>query len=163
MNRSEGIPHAPDSSLYADRHGRLFVPSDSGVMVLDGANRTHIDSQHGLPVEAVGPILLDSEESLWLGTFGGGLIRRLGHGEWLSWKKEDGLLHNSVWAIRGDHAGQEWVGTSGGLSIIGPDGKVVRSWTNHNGLAGDRVLAITEGPAGDFFVGTAPSRDQPLQ
>ena len=156
VNRSEGIPHAPDTGLYADRHGRLFVPSDLGVTVLDGANRTHIDLKHGLPAEAVGPILLDREESLWLGTSGGGLIRRLGHGEWLSWKKEDGLLHNSVWAIRGDRAGQEWVGTSGGLSIISPDGKVVRSWTSHNGLAGDRVLAIAEDPVGGFFVGTVP-------
>ena len=134
-----------------------FVSSDSGVIVLDRSNRTTIDRQHGLPADAMGPVLLDSGESLWLGTLGGGLIRRLGHGEWLSWKKEDGLLHNTVWAIRHDRAGQIWVGTSGGLSILGPNGRSVRSWTSHNGLAGDRVLAIAEGPAGDFFVGTDPA------
>jgi len=92
VDRSAGIPHAASSYLNADQHGRLYVSSDSGVVVLDGANRTLIDSQHGLPADAVGPVLLDREESLWLGTFGGGLTRRLGHGEWLSWKKEDGLV-----------------------------------------------------------------------
>ncbi len=156
VNRSEGIPFAPNSRLYADRHGRLFVSSDAGVVILDGVSRTHIDFQHGLPAEGVGPVLLDREESLWLGLVGGGLARRLGHGEWLSWKKEDGLLHNAVWAIQHDRGGHVWVGTSGGLSILGPDGRASHSWTSRNGLAGDRVLAIVQGPAGDFFVGTDP-------
>jgi diguanylate cyclase (GGDEF)-like protein len=154
VNRSDGIPHAPSSHLYADGHGRLYVSSDSGEVVLEGANRTLIDSQHGLPADAVGPVLLDREESLWLGTSGGGLIRRLGQGEWLSWKKEDGLVDNIIWAILVDRAGQVWVGTSSGLSILGPDGRVIRSSTSHNELAGDRVLAIVEGPGGDIFVGT---------
>jgi PAS domain S-box-containing protein len=157
VKRSEGIPNATLSRLYADRHGRLFVSSDSGVVVLDGEKRTQIDSRHGLPADAMGAILLDRDESLWLGAYGGGLIRRLGQGEWLSWQKEDGLLHNHIWAIRRDSAGQVWVGGSGGLNIFGADGKVAHSYTGHNGLAGDRVLGIAEGPNGDFFVATDPA------
>lgn len=157
VNRTSGIPHTSNNGLYADHHGRLFVSSDSGVIVMEGANRTKIDSNHGLPADAMGPILLDRQESLWLGALGGGLIRRLGHGEWLSWKKEDGLLHNTIWAIRRDRIGQVWVGTSGGLSILGANGRVVHAWTSHTGLAGDRVLTIVEGPGGDFFVGTDPA------
>jgi diguanylate cyclase (GGDEF)-like protein len=156
VDRSAGIPHAPDSRLYADAHGRLYVSSDSGVVILDGANRTLIDSRHGLPEDAVGPVLLDREESLWIGTFGGGLARRLGHGDWLSWKKEDGLVHNAIWAILRDHAGRAWVGTSGGLTVLGPDDKPQQSWTTRSGLSGDRVLTLAEGPAGDVFGGTDP-------
>jgi PAS domain S-box-containing protein len=156
VNRSSGIPNGSLIRLYADRHGRLFVSSDSGVVVLDGDKRIQIDSQHGLPADAMGAILLDREESLWLGAYGGGLIRRLGHGEWQSWQKEDGLLHNHIWAIRRDNTGQVWVGSSGGLNILGPDGRVAHSFTSHNGLAGDRVLSIAEGPNGDFFVATDP-------
>ena len=55
-DRSDGIPHAPNAHLYADRHGRLFAPSVSGVMVLDGANQTHLDSKHGLMAGAMGPV-----------------------------------------------------------------------------------------------------------
>lgn len=157
VDRSDGVPHAPDPHLYADRHGRLFVSSIAGTVVLDGLHRTIIDSRHGLPAESAEPTLIDREESLWMGTDGGGLVRRLGHGEWLSWTKSDGLLHNTVWTIRRDRAGQLWVGTNGGLSILKPDGGVVRAWTSHNGLAGDRVLSIAEGPKGDFFVGTDPA------
>ena len=157
VNRSEGIPTAAlDTHIYADRYGRVFVSSDSGVIVLNGAHRTRIDSRQGLPIDAVRPVLLDRDGSLWLGMFGGGLVRLLGHGEWRSWTKEDGLTHNTIWAVRRDRAGRVWVGASRGLSLLGPGGEVKRSWTTHDGLAGDRVTAIAEGPAGDLFVGTDP-------
>ena len=156
VDRSEGIAHTTDSRLFADPFGRLYVASNAGVAILYGANRTYFDPQHGLPADNVGPILLDRQESLWLGMLGGGLVRRLGHGEWLSWKKEEGLLNNGVWSVLHDGVGRLWVGTSGGLNIFGSDGKLAQSWTSHNGLAGDRVRSITEGPADNFFVSTFP-------
>jgi diguanylate cyclase (GGDEF)-like protein len=99
-------------------------------------------------------MLIDREDLLWMGTDGGGLIRRLGHGEWQAWTESDGLLRNSVWAIQSDHSGNVWVGTNGGLSILDRDGKLSHSFANRNGLASDRVLSIAQAPAGDFYVGT---------
>jgi diguanylate cyclase (GGDEF)-like protein len=157
LDRSTGIPHATESYLYADRHGSVFVPSIAGTVVLDGVHRSFIDSRHGLSEEPSGPTLTARDESLWVATAGGGLLRRLGHGEWLSWNKHDGLLDNTVWAIRTDRVGKVWLGTGGGLTILNSQGAVVRSWTMQNGLSGDRALSIAEGPAGDFFVGTDPS------
>ena len=37
-DRSEGIPNALVTRLFADSHGRLFVSSNSGVVMLDGAD-----------------------------------------------------------------------------------------------------------------------------
>jgi diguanylate cyclase (GGDEF)-like protein len=157
FDRSQGVSPSPDSRLYADAHGHVFVSSTHGVSVLKGVGVIQkIDSSHGLPADVVGPVLFDREDSLWLGTVGAGLVRSLGHGEWLSWKIEDGLLHNSVWAIQSSPSGRTWVGTGGGLNIIAPNGKVIRSWTSRNGLPADRVLAITHASSGDFFVGTDP-------
>lgn len=156
IDRSEGIPHTTDSRLFADPFGRLYVSTNAGVVMLFKSIRTYFDLQHGLPSDNVGPILLDRQETLWMGMLGGGLVRRLGHGEWLSWKKEDGLLNNGVWSVLHDGAGRLWVGTSDGLSVFGPDKKLAQSWTTGNGLAGDRVRSIVEGPAGDFFVATFP-------
>jgi diguanylate cyclase (GGDEF)-like protein len=157
LDRSTGVSPSPDSRLYADAHERLFVSVAHGILVLEGVGQIQkIDSAHGLPADVVGPVLFDRENSLWLGTVGGGLVRGLGHGEWLSWKREDGLLHNSVWAIRNSSSGRTWVGTSGGLNILDPSGKVIRSWTSRNGLAADRVLAIAQAPSGHFFIGTDP-------
>jgi len=156
VDRSEGIPHSNSMRLYADPWGRLFVSSNNGVVVLFGANRTYIDPAHGLPGEAAGPVLKDREESLWIGFLGAGLVRRLGHGEWLSWKKEDGLLHNGVWSVLHDHNGMLWVGTTAGISVFGPDGKLAHTWNTHNGLPGDMSRSIVESSMGDVFVGTYP-------
>lgn len=157
MNRSAGIPASALGNLYADRHGRLYVCEQFGVTIWDGAARMDLDSIHGLPVDAVHAVLVDREESLWLGAFGGGLLRLLGNGEWQSWRKEDGLPHNAIWAIRRDRSGRMWVGTDGGLSLLSPQGGVERSWTTRNGLAGSSVNGIAEEPNGDLFVATEPT------
>ena len=160
IDRSEGIGHASRSRLYFGSQGRLLVPTNSGVVILDGSDesdRTYVDPQHGLPADVAGSVLIDRDESLWLGMLGGGLIRRLGHGEWLSWTKRDGLMNDSVWSTLHDRTGQLWVGTSGGLTIFSPEGAIAHSYTTRNGLLGDRVFAIQTGPTGDVFVGTDPA------
>jgi len=154
LDKSEGIPHTADTYLYTDRHGSVYVSTTSGTIVLSGNQRTSIDARHGLPADPSGPMLIDREELLWLGTDGGGLVRRLGHGEWTAWKKEDGLLRNSVWSVQRSQGGDIWVGTNGGLNILDASGHVVRTWTNRNGLPGDRVLSLIEAPSGDFYAGT---------
>lgn len=154
LDRSDGVPHSVEPLIYADLHGRVFVPTIAGITVLSGSRRSVIDANHGLPADPSGPMLIDREELLWMGTDGGGLIRRLGHGEWVAWTESDGLIRNSVWAIQTDHAGNVWVGSNGGLTRLGPDGKVSHSWTRLNGLGADRVLSLIESPAGDFFAGT---------
>jgi diguanylate cyclase (GGDEF)-like protein len=157
VDRSMGLPHASLLGLDADSLGRVFVSTDAGVVILDGEQRTTIDAQHGLPADGVRQVMLDREGSLWLGTEGGGLIRRLGRGQWLSWKKADGLLHNTIWTVHRDSAGQAWVGSSGGLNLIDSSGNVTGSWTSHNGLVGNEVYALAEGPGGDMYVATYPS------
>ena len=153
-DKSDGIPHAAEAHLYADRHGSILVSTSSGIIVLAGDRRTSIDARHGLPADPSGPMLIDREELLWLGTDGGGLVRRLGHGEWSAWKREDGLLRNSVWSIEPGRYGDVWVGTNGGLSRLNSSGQVTHTWTNRDGLPGDRVLSLLKGPAGDMYAGT---------
>lgn len=154
VDRSDGIPHAAEAHLYADRHGSILVSTSSGIIALTGERRTQIDARHGLPADPSGPMLIDREELLWLGTDGGGLVRRLGHGEWTAWKQEDGLLRNSVWAIEPHRDGSVWVGTNGGLSMINRSGEIARTWTNRDGLPGDRVLSLIQGSSGDIYAGT---------
>jgi len=154
IDRSDGIPHAAEAHIYADRHGNILVSTNSGIIVLAGNRRTPIDARHGLPADPSGPMLIDREELLWLGTDGGGLVRRLGHGEWTAWKREDGLLRNSVWSIEPGRDGNVWVGTNGGLSMLNASGEITRTWTNRDGLPGDRVLSLVTGPSGDIYAGT---------
>jgi diguanylate cyclase (GGDEF)-like protein len=154
IDESDGIPHSAEAHLYADRHGSILVSTSSGIIVLAGNRRTSIDARHGLPADPSGPMLIDREELLWLGTDGGGLVRRLGHGEWTAWKREDRLLRNSVWSIEPGRDGNVWVGTNGGLNRLNRSGQITRTWTNRDGLPGDRVLSLIEGPSGDIYAGT---------
>jgi diguanylate cyclase (GGDEF)-like protein len=154
VDRSDGVAHAAEAHLYADRHGSIYVYTVSGIAVLSGIRRTLIDARHGLPADPSGPMWIDREEFLWVGTDGGGLVRRLGHGEWAAWKKEDGLLRNSVWAVERGRTGDVWVGSNGGLTILNSAGQVTHTWTNRSGLPGDRVLSLAQAPSGDFYVGT---------
>ena len=154
IDRSEGIPRAAEAHLYADRHGSIYVSTASGMIVVSGNRKSSIDVRHGLPADPSGPMLIDREDLLWMATDGGGLVRRLGHGDWTAWKKEDGLLRNSVWAVERGRNGDLWVGTNGGLTILDAAGNVTHSWTNRNGLPGDRVLSLLSGPEGDYYAGT---------
>jgi diguanylate cyclase (GGDEF)-like protein len=156
IDRSAVVPASLDG-LYADSHGRVFVLCDKGIVVMDGEERTIIDAPHGLPADIVRSALVDREGSLWIGAEGGGLIRQLGRGQWVSWKREDGLLHNTVWALKRDRAGQVWVGTTGGLSLIGANGSILRSWNKRDGMAADEVQAIAESPAGEIYVASYPA------
>lgn len=156
VDRSEGIPNAQSIRLFADSHNRLFISTVAGVVVFfENSRRIYLDPAHGLPSDVAGPVLVDRQDSLWIGMRGGGLLRRLGQGQWISWRKSDGLLNDSVWSILHDHANRLWVGTSGGLSIFAPQGGLERTYSSRSGLAGDSVFAIAANPSGDVFAGTA--------
>jgi diguanylate cyclase (GGDEF)-like protein len=154
VDQSAHVPHAPEAHLYADRHGSVFVTTMSGTIVIKGKHRSYFDMLHGMPAEPSGPMLVDRDQLLWMGTNGGGLVRRLGHGEWLAWKEEDGLVGNTIWAIKSDQKGNVWVGSNRGLTIFDPGGHKKLAWTDKDGFTGDRVLSLAEAPSGDFYVGT---------
>jgi diguanylate cyclase (GGDEF)-like protein len=157
VDRSKGIAHAMVTRLFADTHGRVFVSSNTGVVILDGDRFSSIDPDHGLPAEVVGPVLVDRNETLWMGMRGGGLIRRLGHGEWISWTKQDGLPSENIWSVLHDARGRLWVGSGAGLTLFNPDGGLKQTWTIKNGMTGDGVYALAEAPSGEIFAGTAPA------
>ena len=157
VNRSAGVTETADTQIAVDRHGHVFVNTISGAVELDNQKETPLDERHGLAGDGVGPMLVDRDDSLWLGLAGGGLVRRLGHGEWTSWKRTDGLPHNAVWSIVRDRLHQTWVGTSSGMALLDASGNVRRTWTAHDGLPAGRVLSLLAMPDGDVFAGSDPA------
>jgi signal transduction histidine kinase/ligand-binding sensor domain-containing protein/CheY-like chemotaxis protein len=157
-DRSAGVPPFSKGAcgLSADAAGRVYVPTDRGVAVVDGSGVSRMESATGFPADSSIFTFLDRDGSLWVGAFGQGLVRRLGGGEWLSWKREDGLRHNTVWAILRASSGVVWVGSTGGLDLLGPDDRVRASFTARQGLSGDGVDALLESPDGEVLAGTNP-------
>jgi diguanylate cyclase (GGDEF)-like protein len=160
VNQSEKIGGGGGWHLYA-ASDEIYVSTNFGVAILSGDQRVYLDTEHGLPMDEAGPVLVDRGGSLWVGLFGGGLVRRLGHGEWLSWKKEDGLLGNAIWAVLHDPNGLVWVGTSRGLSLIDPTSNAVLRRPATPNVSTSAVVTIAHSPAGDIFVATdKPSIDR---
>ncbi len=157
QERATGLHETFNISVYADRLGRVYISSYAGVAVLDHDQLTLIDANHGLPADGVTSALVDRGGSLWLGTLGKGIIRQLGRGDWLSWNKQDGLLHNLIWAIHRDRVGKIWVGSSGGVNTLNPQGKVDLSWRGPHGRQATEVHALAEAPNGEIYAATYPN------
>ena len=116
-----GIPHSPEfGPLYEMSGGRLFVPTDGGLMIHSGGRWERVGERQGLESDEVTCLLRDREGSVWVGSGGEGLQRWLGFDEWESWKSGDGLTSNIVWDIQRDASGQLWVATEAGLHAQDP-------------------------------------------
>ena len=96
-------------------------------------------------------IFADRDDSIWAGTWGGG-VTRYKNGEWTNLMEKDGLAGNIVYSITQDPDGSYWFGTNKGLSRY--DGHSWNNWNIHNGLPGNDVYAIAIAPGGDIWVGT---------
>jgi ligand-binding sensor domain-containing protein len=96
-------------------------------------------------------ILADHEDSIWAGTWGGG-VTRYKDGKWTNLMEKDGLAGNIVYSIAQQPDGVYWFGTNKGLSRY--DGKNWNNWNIHSGLPGNDVYAIALTADGDIWVGT---------
>jgi len=118
-------------------------------------------SRHDLSVMAEGQatynpnyvftLLVDPEDKVWAGTWGGGVARFDGE-KWQNFTTRDGLGGNIVYSIARSEDGTLWFGTSGGLTSY--DGKDWRIFTKQDGLLDDHVYAIIPTDNGEVWVGT---------
>jgi len=112
-------------------------------------------SNSPLPYEGLSSIVVGEEGEVWLGTFGGGLVRVKGD-EWQIYDKSNSFLpENRIYALHRDKAGFLWIGTFGGglARFDGENWKVYQ--TSNSDLPSDKVLALTSDGQGGLWVGTA--------
>jgi len=96
-------------------------------------------------------VLTDSNDTLWAGTWGGGLARFDGS-SWRNYTERDGLAGNIVYALASDKDGALWIGTNRGLSRF--DGATWQNYGRHEGLGNLDVYAIAAADNGDIWIGT---------
>lgn len=109
-NEEEGKP-------TLDRHGRLLVPSSSGLFWQTKGKWRLITTKHGLSSNLIQCAFEDREGTLWVGGSGTGLDRLPGVREWSAWTTAEGLPDNSTWATLRDQQGRLWVSTARGIGI----------------------------------------------
>ena len=135
----DGLAYGGMHALELDRNGDLLVGTDGGL------NRVHEGRFVKDPVfaklgnERIWSMMLDSRQSLWLGTRGDGLIR-IRDGKITHYTKRDGLPSNSIYQILEDRNGHLWMSSSAGIFWVGR--------SELDALAGGRVGPMAVAPFG---------------
>lgn len=91
------------------------------------------------------------DDSVWAGTWGGGVSRFDGQ-RWTNLSAKDGLVGNIVYSIAQGRDGSFWFGTNKGVSRY--DGKSWQNFTKKEGLLEDNVYALAVTPKGEIWAGT---------
>ena len=109
-----------------DRQGRLWIASEEGLFVMNGANQV-TDSVKGCFVS----LHESSDGTLWAGSTDKGLLaiqEKDGQRSLTYYNTKNGLANNCVYSIVEDRQGQLWLGTEEGLSRLNP---VTSTIVNH--------------------------------
>jgi DNA-binding transcriptional ArsR family regulator len=102
-----------------------------------------------------------ADGALWIGTYGGGLVRLDKDGRWQTYSgganTKGGLPNDQVRALAPGADGALWIGTyGGGLVRLDKDGRwqTYSNANTHRGLPDDNVLALAPGADGALWIGT---------
>jgi len=136
----------PDKKPFSRNTG-LGTRSRHDLGVLSGGEATYNPSY-------VFAVLIDPQDRLWAGTWGGGLARFDGE-RWTNFTVDDGLAGNIVYSLAQEPSGVLWVGTNRGLSRF--DGTHWTTYGHHDGLADLNVYAVAVAPNGEIWAGTKGS------
>ena len=137
-------PPVPDAlrdrfltTLAVDAEGRILVGSNE-----DGLFRFRpgqaaeqlFAGDRDLSTESIWAIW-PRQDQIWLGTFGGGLLRIDAQGRQLEqWTREQGMPNDVVYRILADRQGRLWMSTNYGLAIFDPDRGNVQQIGRRDGL-----------------------------
>jgi signal transduction histidine kinase/DNA-binding response OmpR family regulator/ligand-binding sensor domain-containing protein len=150
-----GLPGNTIEALYTDRHRRLWVGTNAGVVTLDESTsgaRRFVRPTPASDALASAKILAFGESAaadgaMWIGTEQRGLIRLDGSGsaKFLT-TANSGLPDNTIYGIATDRRGRLWLSTNRGVALYDPGTDVFQRF----GL--DRNLQSNEFNARASFV-----------
>ena len=100
-----------------DREGNLWLATTAGLFCLSKRWAEVYTRQEGLPENEIYPLLEDQQGVIWVGTWGGGLLRL--DGEKMDvFTERDGLYSNFIRALGLTSSGDIIAGSSGGITRI---------------------------------------------
>lgn len=149
----EGLPHNLVRSLAQTADGYLWIGTFAGLARFDGVHFETFDSRNtpALKNPNVSALLTDHEDTLWIGTYGNGLIRLKG-GKFSHIGPEDGLVGDEIMTLLEAADGTIWIGTTAGVSHWS-NGKFT-NYTIKDGLTSEIVRCILQDHKGDIWIAT---------
>jgi ligand-binding sensor domain-containing protein/two-component sensor histidine kinase len=139
--------------IYENRAGEIWVGTSTSLYNYDGNNLKKIELPEEIKKTPIYTMLEDADGSLWVGTYGSGLLRFSASGAADRFTIEDGLPNNDVFALCEDREGNIWVGTNGGGLTRLTDGNFA-SLTLSEGLPHNAAQTLWQTADGSVYFGT---------
>lgn len=151
-------------AIREDESGHLWLATYDGVFVFDPLTEKFIrhyragENQNGsLSSNTVMSIYIQDNDTVWFGTWSGGLNRLNRRADTFTVLSEkDGLANDTVYAILPDSHGNLWLSTNRGLSRFDPASGRFRNYDVSDGLTSNEFNAGAAfvSPEGEFFFGS---------
>ncbi len=157
-------------SLFLDSKGNIWAGTESGLNRYNSATDNftcyffspRITGEE--PVDMCWTINEDHEGMIWIGTFGGGLIRLDPSTDEFSIYVNDkndpaSLQNNSIWCIIEDHENKLWIGTDNGLEQLETNRHIFPSLPTETDLQkslhNSKVLSLFQDMNNNIWIGTS--------
>jgi PAS domain S-box-containing protein len=139
--------------LLNDRHGGMWIATDTGVSHFAAGRFTNYTVQDGLSLDIIRALYLDEDDSLWVGTMKGG-VQRIKDGKITGIDLGPQPPTSEIRVIYRDASHAFWVGTTTEGLLKIQDGHA--TWYNEKtGLPSNRVMCVHEDRNGNFWIGTS--------
>lgn len=149
----DGLPEANVQALAQTPDGYLWVGTTGGLARFDGEKFTLFNHQTtpAFTVDGIASLLVGKNGDLWIGTFGGGLVRYR-NGVFRHYPSGHGFTLGFVRSIAESDDGTLFVGTYGGLFRMTAEG-LVRFASDVATLRDSSLFAMSKDRRGSIWVG----------
>ena len=147
----QGLSNNTITALLQNRQGYLWLATPSGLLRFDG-RQFRCFNRWNTPVMTIDRLTclwLDVDDTLWIGSDGGGLYY-FRQNQWGTVPQKLSNLH--VQTVLRDRRGSLWIGTQYGLNCLRDDR--CETFTMSQGLPGNLVYALTEADDGTLLAGS---------
>jgi len=112
----DGLPEQTVQAFAQTKDRYLWIGTTGGLLRFDGAHLVLYDRDNtpAFTENNVFNLTVGNDDTLWIATEGGGLIRYKDD-VFRSYSAKDGLLNDFVRAVYQDRKGSIWIGTDNGL------------------------------------------------
>ncbi|MES2278122.1 MAG: two-component regulator propeller domain-containing protein [Bacteroidota bacterium] len=125
------------ATIFEDNNKNVWIGADDGLYKLD-SHLTKISKYgdtNGLNVATVQCIYQDSNGTIWVGIYNGGLAMYLPHKKsFITYTDQDGLANNDVVGILEDDNKNLWISTGNGLSKFNIRSHLFKNYSKTDGL-----------------------------
>ncbi len=132
-----------------------YIGTDKGLDVVDKACRRQIDNKmtDELAGKRIRCMYVDTNDHLWICTYGNGLMEFAPGGETWTYNAEDGSFGNRARIVMGLTDGTILAAGDTGISYI-KDHQILRTIGHQDGLINSMILTLTERSDGTILAGT---------